>query len=520
MGEKFTSRVGYLIRNFRIASDMTQKELAEKCGLNESTIRNYELGNRYPDEATLLSIANNLGVSFYALSDPDVANIFSALHVLFDIEWAYGLRPTMKDGEICFKFKERLPSAGPRPQEDLNNFRKMVEYWARLRDKLEDEEISETEYYLKEVKYPMNPTDPNKEYTVSLNLDDDDQLLVQNMDEYDNVEETAELLKDLFPDFSYVKRKRKPKKEQFNHNHRKGFIIMRRFIYLDTDTLNSYIAQIYDGLVQTQETETQSSQATDKQSEYTSDLGADADLKVFGKGIEGKMDFTYRHLKETSNTELISDVQTKLLHDNAFDQLMNYLNKNEHLSNHNIGDFIEINDEFYIMDLDYYKKIFNDKKFLDFMKKNDRDKIQALLKIQQDIELDQEGANSNEIKKIYTNLTKSKCAESDKGYDDTKDIIEMLCTLVPYRRTLCIADNMVVLNDKYMRDSIDMTSFKFGGKIKVLGYITNKITTDTNDSTNISPLAQVGIGLNQIMLSFFGQQSSLNIVHPIAIYYE
>ena len=198
MGEKFTSRVGYLIRNFRIASDMTQKELADKCGLNESTIRNYELGNRYPDEATLLNIANNLGVSFYALSDPDVANIFSAL---------------IKDGEVCFKFEERLPSAGPRPQEDLDNFRKMVEYWARLRDKLEDGEISETEYYLKEIKYPMNPTDPNKEYNVSLNLDDDDQLLVQNMNGDDDAEETAELLKDLFPDFSYVKRKRKPKKE-------------------------------------------------------------------------------------------------------------------------------------------------------------------------------------------------------------------------------------------------------------------------------------------------------------------
>ena len=142
---------------------------------------------------------------------------------------------------------------------------------------------------------------------------------------------------------------------------------MRRFIYLDTDTLNSYIAQIYDGLVQTQETETQSSQATDKQSERTSNIGADADLKVFGKGIEGKIDFTYRHLKDTSNTELISDVQTKLLHDNAFDQLMNYLTKNKLLSNLNIGDFIEINDEFYILDLDYYKKIFSDKKFLDFI---------------------------------------------------------------------------------------------------------------------------------------------------------
>lgn len=38
-----------------------------------------------------------------------------------------------------------------------------------------------------------------------------------------------------------------------------------------------------------------------------------------------------------------------------------------------------------------------------------------------------------------------------------------------------------------MRDNIDMTSFKFGGKIKVLGYITNKITTDATESSNISP---------------------------------
>lgn len=210
MGEKFTSRVGYLIRNFRIAADMTQKELADKCGLNESTIRNYELGNRYPDAATLLNIANNLNVSFYALSDPDVANIFSALHVLFDIEWAYGLRPTMKDGELIFKFEERLPSSGHRPQEDLDTFRKMVEYWARLRDKLEAGEITESDYFYKEIRFPSNPVDPNEEHIISLNLDDEPSTI---QDEDKNVEETAELSKDLFPDFSYVKRKRKPKKE-------------------------------------------------------------------------------------------------------------------------------------------------------------------------------------------------------------------------------------------------------------------------------------------------------------------
>lgn len=210
MGEKFTSRVGYLIRNFRIASDMTQKELADKCGLNESTIRNYELGNRYPDEATLLNIANNLNVSFFALSDPDVANIFSALHVLFDIEWAYGLRPTMKDGEVVLKFEDRLSCTGPRPLEDLDAFKTMVEYWARLRDKLEDGEISESEYCFKEIKFPKNPIHEDNSYSVSLNLDEEDQLVVENIDDS---EEVSDALKDLFPDFSYVKRKRKPKKD-------------------------------------------------------------------------------------------------------------------------------------------------------------------------------------------------------------------------------------------------------------------------------------------------------------------
>lgn len=201
MGEKFTSRVGYLIRNFRIAAGMTQKELAEKCGLNESTIRNYELGNRYPDEATLLTIANNLDVSFFALSDPDISNIFSALHALFDIEWAYGLRPTIKDGEVCFRFGDKLPSAGNVPDENVEAFLRMVESWAKLRDKLEDGEITESEYWMKETKFPKNPNENNDD--ISLELDE-----ASNTDN-DNISDS---LKELFPDSSYVKRKRRTKK--------------------------------------------------------------------------------------------------------------------------------------------------------------------------------------------------------------------------------------------------------------------------------------------------------------------
>lgn len=208
MSEKPTSRVGSLIRAFRTASDMTQKELARRCGVNESTIRNYELGNRYPDAATLIKIADSLNVSYYTLSDPSTDNIFGAINALFDIERAYGLRPTIKDGVITLQFDDRLPHANPRSEGDINNFKIAVEHWARLRDRLDAGEISEQDYYLKQFRFPANPIDANDEISLDVN---DDEKMISRYEEWE-AEKTAELLKDLTPEFSYIKRKRKPRK--------------------------------------------------------------------------------------------------------------------------------------------------------------------------------------------------------------------------------------------------------------------------------------------------------------------
>lgn len=294
---------------------------------------------------------------------------------------------------------------------------------------------------------------------------------------------------------------------------------MRRFIYLDTDTLNSYIAQIYDGLLQSHETETQNTASTTKQNEITPSIEGSANLKAFGKGIDGKIDLTYRHLKDTGNTELISDVQTKLLHDNAFNQLIDYLNTNDLLSTNNIGDFIEIYDSFYIMDLDYYKKLFESKKLISFFTEKEEEKHKAILKYAQDTALNKDGANHQAIKRHYEEEFKKSKASIGQKYTNVANVIEMLNVLLPYRKTLCISNNMVVLNEKYLRDDIEMATFKYGGKIRVLGYITNSIggTKPTVDTFNF---AQIGASMNDVMRSLFTNQSEVNIVHPIAIYYE
>ena len=57
------------IRRIRLEKNMTQKQLAEKCGMYESQIRRYELGKANPKIETLQKIAQALDVPITELKD-------------------------------------------------------------------------------------------------------------------------------------------------------------------------------------------------------------------------------------------------------------------------------------------------------------------------------------------------------------------------------------------------------------------------------------------------------------------
>jgi len=52
-----------------MAAGLTQKQLGDKAGIAEPTIRRYELGKLNPKLSTLQKIANALGVSVYSIGD-------------------------------------------------------------------------------------------------------------------------------------------------------------------------------------------------------------------------------------------------------------------------------------------------------------------------------------------------------------------------------------------------------------------------------------------------------------------
>lgn len=292
---------------------------------------------------------------------------------------------------------------------------------------------------------------------------------------------------------------------------------MRRFIYLDTDTLNSYLAQIFDGLIQSEDSETQHQKKVNKQNSVTTSLAWKIALKLFGKGVDANAQATYQHLKTVADDEMVRDVQTKIMHDNAFDQFMNYLHEHNLLKGADVGDFLIVKDEFYIFDIAFYQKLFVKDGFVDMLTQiqdmNTRKEAEK-----QTEEFAREQRRSKIVQGKVNETVQEALDKNHENWDSLKKMVEMLAAIIPYPRILCISNYAVVLDEKYMRDNISTAAFKYGGKITVVGYITNKVMAQANSP--ISTFSGIGNSMNTLTKLFFENIDEMYIVHPVAIYYD
>ena len=283
---------------------------------------------------------------------------------------------------------------------------------------------------------------------------------------------------------------------------------MRRFIYLDTETLNSYIAQIYDGLIKTHEENTQQIDESSEESSHSISPNAAIDFTLLGKGMEGKIEYIFKSLKANKDSTLINKVETKMLHDNAFDLLINHINKHEDLKDGNIGKFIELFNSFYILDFLYYKELLIDSSMENIIKEIENEKSK----------LTTGTPNKKQIIKEIDNKLAAFRKEQESEYSNALKLIDIITKIIPYQRVLCINDCIVTLSDEFIRDNIQMSSFKYGGKIKVFGYITNIIHKNTDQ--NLPIFAEIINKINSAILPEIVNKDEVKIIHPIAIYYE
>ena len=139
--------VGKKIKRFRTAFGLSQKELAQRAGMSEPAIRNYELGNRTPSDKQLEKIAGALDVSIYAISNPNLENYDAVLHALFYLEDEYSFIPKEIDGQVYLAVENKNAAT--------RTVSKMLSSWNSEFEKLKSGEINKEEYDMWRYSYPL-----------------------------------------------------------------------------------------------------------------------------------------------------------------------------------------------------------------------------------------------------------------------------------------------------------------------------------------------------------------------------
>lgn len=85
------SRIGDRIRRIRTEKGMSQAELGALIGLTADRIQKYENGARQPRTDVIEQLAGALGVSIFALTDPNTASHIGAMYAFFELEEKFNM---------------------------------------------------------------------------------------------------------------------------------------------------------------------------------------------------------------------------------------------------------------------------------------------------------------------------------------------------------------------------------------------------------------------------------------------
>ena len=168
--------------------------------------------------------------------------------------------------------------------------------------------------------------------------------------------------------------------------------------------------------------------------------------------------------------------------------------------------------------MDYLEKLFSKNGLIDFLKKNDKEKIETEAS-RATGEMNRAQLRSTE-KTIKSELKKL-IAESDKQYDDIHDIIVAFRQLMPYARMMISYDGYLIpMDDQYFRIDPQNLGFKYGGEITCVGMITNIIGADTNPNDPKNMFATLQFTVNEALRKILpANKENLCVIHPIAVFY-
>ena len=299
---------------------------------------------------------------------------------------------------------------------------------------------------------------------------------------------------------------------------------MKQFLYLDTDIINSIIAQSEQGL--TTEISNENETGTNKEKRHSGEAQGQANAsasfwKFANAEATGSLDIEYESNK--GNHETYREIINKTLHDAAFDYAYKYIKPTKYLlgndNDDQYGNYIELNRVFDFVDLSYLEKLFSKEGILDLLKKDTKKKSDnQIQETESSLTREQLRAARKTIKEKAQELIKAQNQE----YDDIHDLLSMYSKILPYSRMMLSSDGYLIpLEDKYFRINPENLGFKYGGEITCVGIVTNIIGEDTNPEDNKNIFATLQFTVNEMLRAILPtEEKNICVIHPIAVYYE
>ena len=204
-----------------------------------------------------------------------------------------------------------------------------------------------------------------------------------------------------------------------------------------------------------------------------SDLSGDVSAKVVGVGASINGNVTGTDSTTDVTKDLLKNVQEKVLHDYAFDLILNYSDTNKLIKNDDpqIGDIVLINDVLTFLDFKYFQALFSETGPVKFTNdQNKKNLEQEITKIKDAIP---KGTAMPVLIKQQIEILKSTVNQAEPERKEMAKTIEIIRNTLPYDRVVLTTNMLVPLDNENFRDNPDIVAFKYGGNISIFGYVTN-----------------------------------------------
>jgi hypothetical protein len=154
---------------------------------------------------------------------------------------------------------------------------------------------------------------------------------------------------------------------------------MKQFIYLNTDVVNSIIAQKEKSLMLELKKETEDSSGESKEKTANASLSGSIEggISLLAKA-SGELTGAVGFGNQSHSQSIFKEIESRTLHDAAFDIAYKQLKFETNLNAVEFGDFIELDRAFDIVDFEYLDRLFLKDGFIDFLKNTARETVKKV----------------------------------------------------------------------------------------------------------------------------------------------